>query len=197
MLLFVWLKMRLLYITSAQWVEKVLSNFDSFLLDHAACERKASGMAMSMLAHYPDKPDLVKHMTDLAVEELQHFKMVMRFIELRGLVMPADTKDLYVNELRKLFRRENQAYFMDRLIMAGIIELRGYERFSLVAKHCSDEKLKRFYETIARSEEKHHELFIELANQYFDPVEVQKRVDELLIAEADIVKGLPLRAALH
>jgi tRNA 2-(methylsulfanyl)-N6-isopentenyladenosine37 hydroxylase len=189
--------MRLLYTTSSQWVEKVLSDFDGFLLDHAACERKASGMAMSMLAHYPDKPDLVKQMTDLAVEELQHFKMVMRFIEQRGLVMPADTKDLYVNELRKLFRREKQEYFMDRLIMASIIELRGCERFFLVAQHCADEKVKSFYDAIAKSEEKHYELFIDLANQYFDPSDVEKRANELLIVEADIVKALPLRAALH
>lgn len=189
--------MRLLYTTSSQWVEKVLSDFDSFLLDHAACERKASGMAMSMLAHYPDKPELVKQMIDLAVEELQHFKMVMRLISERGLVMPADTKDLYVNELRKLFRRQGHEYLMDRLLMASIIELRGYERFSLVAQHCDDGKLKSFYQTIARSEEKHYELFIELAHQYFDPGDVEKRANELLVAEAAIVKVLPLRAALH
>ena len=49
-----------------EWVEMVLSDFDHFLLDHAACERKASSMAMSLVAHYPDRKDLVESMVALA-----------------------------------------------------------------------------------------------------------------------------------
>ena len=51
-----------------------MTDFDAFLLDHAACERKASAMAMSMVSHYPDKPDLVMAMADLAIEELAQRK---------------------------------------------------------------------------------------------------------------------------
>ena len=41
----------MLKIASAQeWLEAVLGSFDEFLLDHAANERKASAMAMSMVA---------------------------------------------------------------------------------------------------------------------------------------------------
>ena len=69
----------MLKIASAQeWLEAVLVSFDEFLLDHAANERKASAMAMSMVAHYPDKTELVTEMVDLALEELQHFRQVMR-----------------------------------------------------------------------------------------------------------------------
>ena len=39
-----------------------MADFDSFLLDHAAAEKKASGMAISMLSHYPDKVELVAAM---------------------------------------------------------------------------------------------------------------------------------------
>ncbi len=46
-----------------------MADFDSFLLDHAAAEKKASGMAVSMLSHYPDRVELVAAMADLAVEE--------------------------------------------------------------------------------------------------------------------------------
>ena len=42
--------------SSDAWLECVLANFDEFLIDHAANERKASTMAMSLVAHYPDKP---------------------------------------------------------------------------------------------------------------------------------------------
>jgi tRNA-(ms[2]io[6]A)-hydroxylase len=57
--------------------------------------------------------------------------------------------------------------------------------------------LQRFYRTITQSEEGHQGLFIQLAELYFDPAETRSRLQELLEAEADIVRGLPLRAALH
>ena len=60
----------LLYRTTQDWTETVLADFDRFLQDHAAAEKKASGMAISMLSHYPDKVDLVAAMAELAVEEL-------------------------------------------------------------------------------------------------------------------------------
>jgi len=41
----------LLYTTPDAWTQQVLADFDSFLLDHAAAEKKASGMAISMLSH--------------------------------------------------------------------------------------------------------------------------------------------------
>ncbi|MEP1471547.1 MAG: tRNA isopentenyl-2-thiomethyl-A-37 hydroxylase MiaE, partial [Halieaceae bacterium] len=56
------------YATSAAWTEAVLADFDSFLQDHAAAEKKASGMAMSMVSHYPDRFELVAAMADLAIE---------------------------------------------------------------------------------------------------------------------------------
>ena len=52
------------YQTPRAWTETVLADFDSFLLDHAMAEKKASGMAISMLSHYPDKVDLVAAMAE-------------------------------------------------------------------------------------------------------------------------------------
>ena len=72
--------------TDPAWVDTVLADFDRFLMDHAACERKASALAMSLVAHYPDRPALVTAMTDLAIEELAHFREVMKHIASRGLV---------------------------------------------------------------------------------------------------------------
>src|SRR5262249_55228150 len=64
--------MRLKTATSGAWLDAVLRDFDSFLQDHANCERKASGSAMNMVSHYPDRKELVSAMIDLAREELQH-----------------------------------------------------------------------------------------------------------------------------
>ena len=119
---------------SAQgWLEAVLASFDEFLLDHAANERKASAMAMSMVAHYPDRPRLVSEMIDLALEEMNHFRQVYRLIEARGLMLTADDKDPYVNALRRRMDKTREPYLLDRLLTGSVIEARGAERFSLIA----------------------------------------------------------------
>lgn len=185
------------YATPPEWTQTILADFDRFLLDHAAAEKKASGMAMSMVSHYPDKTDIVRTMTDLAVEELVHFKQVVKLIMARGLTMGSDEKDPYINALRKLFRQGTEFFLLDRLLIAGIIEARGHERFGLVADALPTGEDKRFYRAITRSEAKHSDVFLELAQQYFTADEITVRLDELLGLESEICAGLPLRAALH
>ena len=185
------------YQTPDSWIGCVLDNFDAFLLDHAAAEKKASGMAISMLSHYPDRVELVAAMTDLAVEELSHFREVVKWIHQRGLRTAADAPDPYVTEFRKSIRRSREAYLLDRLLTASIIEARGAERFALVAQALEDLPLKKFYASIAHSEERHFELFLDLANTYIERNVVAARWTELLDIEAYIVRQLPVRAALH
>lgn len=183
--------------TTEHWTNTVLKDFDTFLIDHAMAEKKASGMAMSMLSHYPDKTSLVSAMIDLSIEEMTHFKAVLKIMEERNLVMTADEKDPYVNEFRKSFRRGTDIYLMDRLLIAGIIEARGCERFGLVGEALPEGSLKRFYTAIAKSEAKHQDLFLELAYQYCPREATKNRLEELLEIEANIVADLPIRAALH
>ncbi|MDP2561211.1 tRNA-(ms[2]io[6]A)-hydroxylase [Psychrobium sp. 1_MG-2023] len=183
--------------TPAAWTEAVLANFDYFLQDHAAAEKKASGMAISMLSHYQDRPKLVRAMTDLALEELIHFKQVLKLMTARDVLLRNDTKDLYIKEIRALCRHPRDQLMMDRLLIAGIIEARGYERFSLVADALEAGKDQEFYAAIAKSEAKHKDLFVELAYEYFDKESVDTRLEELLIAEAKICEKLPFTGALH
>ena len=183
--------------TPAAWTEVVMADFDSFLLDHAAAEKKASGMAISMLSHYPDRVELVAAMADLAVEELTHYREVVKWIHRRGLITVADQKDPYVLAFREAIRQGRDAYLLDRLLTASIIEARGAERFALVADALEPGALKKFYQSIARSEARHYELFLDLACKYLDQETVDRRWHELLDIEAGIVRELPLRAALH
>ena len=91
--------------SSPAWLECVLNHFDQFLLDHAAAEKKAAGMALSMLSHYPDRTRLVTAMSELAVEEMVHFREVVKLIQERQLQLGADEKDPYVNEIRSWIRQ--------------------------------------------------------------------------------------------
>jgi tRNA 2-(methylsulfanyl)-N6-isopentenyladenosine37 hydroxylase len=183
--------------SSQQWVDAVLNDFNLFLLDHAANEKKASGVALNLAAHYPDKPELVAAMIDLAIEELNHYRDVFKIIRERHLTALPDEKDTYVNQLRALIRKGTEHYFLDRLLVAGIIEARGLERFTCVAVALPPGKLKRFYDAIAQSELRHAELFLSLANQYFASNVVAARAEDLLIRETEILEGLPVRAVLH
>lgn len=185
------------YATPPEWTTAVLADFDAFMQDHAAAEKKASGMAISMLSHYPDRTELVAAMADLAVEELVHYREVVKWLHQRGQLTTADCKDPYVGAFRDVIRRGRDVYLLDRLLTASIIEARGAERFALVADALEEGPLQRFYASIARSEERHFELFLHLAARYFDESMIAARWHTLLDIEADIVRSLPLRAALH
>ncbi len=181
------------------WVDHVMQNFDAFLGDHASCEKKASGMALHIAAHYPDRPQLVSAMVDLAVEELMHYREVVRLILARDLSPTPDTKDAYVQDMNNCIRRGSENYLLDRLLVAAVIEARGHERFALLARALPQSAEKRFYTTIAASEERHWRIFYELALTHTagGTTQVARRLDELIAAESDVIRGMPLRAALH
>lgn len=183
--------------SSSEWVETVLSDFDAFLLDHAACERKASAMAMSFVMRYPDRTQILDPMIVLAREELTHFHRVFRICIERGLRFSKDTKDPYVNGLLKLTRNGRDEEFLDRLVFAAVVEARGHERFGCIAEALPDGDLKDFYAEITRSEERHAEIFLDLASGYFAAEKIEERLRFFLDAEAALLPQLPLRAALH
>lgn len=189
--------LRLRTATDTSWIDVVLSDFDAFLIDHAACERKASATALKLVAHYSDRTVLVRELIPFAQEELDHYARVMEFILDRGLCTQPDEKDPYVTALMQLIKRGPEQYFLDRLLVLGIVEARGCERFGLVAEGLEPGPLKDFYTDIARSEARHHGLFVRLAKEYFPAERAQERLDELLDAEARIVNELPLRPAVH
>ena len=134
--------------THESWIKVVLNRFDDFLQDHASCEKKASGMAMSMASHYPDRPVLLSAMVDLAVEELNHYREVVRLIIARDNQPGPDSKDHYVKELNGLVRKGKEHFLLDRLLVAALIERRGAERFQLISNNVQDATIKRFYGSI-------------------------------------------------
>ena len=160
--------------TPAAWLDKVRSDLDVFLQDHAACERKASATAMTLASHYRDKEELVTAMVDLACEELGHFRRVYELIAARGGSLGADAKDLYVGRLLRLVRRGPDEYLLDRLLVAGVVEARGCERFRLLAEGL-DATLAPLYRDFATSEAVHAALFLRLARTYFPSEVVEAR----------------------
>lgn len=184
--------------SSPQWVEAVMSDFGSFLQDHANCERKASAMAMSFVAKFPDRREIIPELIETAIEELEHFQAVYEIMQSKGVPLPAQMgKDEYVAQLVNHCRSGREERFLDRLLLASIVECRGAERFRLVYENLEDPELKKFYQQLWASEAKHGNIFVKMALNYFDEQIVYNRLNELNNIEGEVLKALPLKAALH
>ena len=180
------------------WIETVLEDFDSFLQDHANCERKASSMAMSFVAKYPDRVEIIPELIETAVEELEHFQQVYAIMAARGVQLPHQIgEDHYVKTLLKTCRTDRDGRFIDRMLWASVIECRGAERFRLVYQHLPEGELKKFYHHLWASEAKHGHIFVKMLFHYYDEAPIYARLDELVAIEAETLAQLPLRPALH
>lgn len=179
------------------WLEAVSDDFDRFLLDHAACERKASALAMSFVVKFADRKSLVEPMICLAREELAHYHEVYRMIAKRGIPLAPDEKDPYVQKLIKHVRHGREEHFLDRLLVSGVIEARGCERFLKLGEHLEDEGLKNFYQRLGREEAGHYMIFLRIARNYFSDRLINDRLNELLDFESEIMLSVPFRPAVH
>lgn len=182
----------------AQWVDAVMNDFNTFLQDHANCERKASAMAMSFVAKYPNRMEIIPELIETALEEMEHFRDVYAFMEKRGVLLPHEIgQDHYVKQLLDFCRSGREERFLDRLLLASVIECRGAERFKLIAQALEDEALKQFYKRLWTSEARHGNIFVKMALNYFSKDEIYVRLNELNEIEADVLISLPIKAALH
>ena len=185
--------------TPPEWLDAVFANFDAFLLDHAACERKAAATGMSFVVRYPDKTSIIEPLIEFAREELEHFQIMFRIVNARGLILADDYKDAYVNALRSQVRNGGDGMLLDKLLVAGIVEARGCERLFMVAEALRQQEspLAEPYLELARAEARHHGLFFRLARTCFEDDVIEARAASLLDYEAELVKRLPHRAAVH
>lgn len=173
--------------TSPRWLAAVEANLDEVLLDHAHCEKKAAGTAMNMIFAYVDRVELVKALSAIVVEELEHFKLVIDLLEARGVRFRRLKPSNYGGQLAALVRTHEPAKAVDRLLVAGLIEARSCERFAILKDELTDRSLAAFYQNLFESEARHHASYVQLARLFADEAEVDRRLDELAIAEAEII----------
>ena len=184
--------------SSNDWINAVIADFDTFLMDHANCERKASAMALSFVAKYPNRKEILGELIEIGIEELEHFKEVYQIMESRGIMLPHEIgQDLYINQLIEVCRSGREERFMDRLLLASLVETRGAERFKLVYENINKSDLKSFYHKLWASEARHGEVFVRMCLNFFDEKSVYKRLGEMIEFEAEILESLPIKAALH
>lgn len=185
--------------TDPRWVNIVEKNIDEILTDHAYCEQKAASTAISLIVSFPEYPELIEEMIALSREEMGHFKMVHDLILERGQTLGRDRKDEYVLELIKFFPKggSRTTQLVHRLLYAALIEARSCERFRLLSEELEDKKLAEFYRKLMISEAGHYTMFLKFARQYGDLKEVNKKWDDLLHYEAEIMKNLGNKETVH
>lgn len=185
--------------TDPRWVNIVEKNVREILTDHAYCEQKAASTAISIIIGYSEFNDLVAEMTLLAQEEMSHFKMVHDKIVERGWHLGRERKDPYVNRLMKFFPKggSRNDQLVQRLLYAALIEARSCERFRLLSEELNDKKLAEFYRKLMISEANHYTMFLGFARKYGKREEVDKKWQDLLRFEAEIMKDLGREETVH
>lgn len=178
------------------WLEHALANLDEVLIDHAHCEKKAVATALSLLSSYPDNPRLAAAMVDLVEEEAGHLKQMVEILHARGLMLGKDPGDPYAQKLMTQVRG-GEFRLCDRLLVASIIEARSAERLKLLAENVEDAELRAIYQELFESEAGHFTLFFELARDLYGEEPARARLSELLDFEAELIRTLPVRAAMH
>jgi len=183
--------------TSKAWVEAVMNDFDTFLISHAECERKAYAMAMSFVAKYPDRTEIIPELIDIGIEELEHFRDVYKLMAERNLKLPHKIAEYdYASDMVKLSRSGYHERFLDRMMIASVIETRGGERFRLVEEALEPGPLKKFYKELWTNEAKHGDVFVNLALNYFTEEQVYERLRFFNEAEGKIIADAPVTAKL-
>ena len=185
--------------TDPRWVNIVEKNIDEILIDHAYCELKAASTAISLINSFPEYTELVQEMMKLVKEEMSHFKMVHDRLLDKGIKLGRDRKDEYVIELLKFFPKggSRDTQLVHRLLYAGLIEARSCERFKLLSEELPDAELAKFYKDLMVSEANHYSMFLNFARQYGERNEVDKKWQDLLNYEAEIMTSLSKDASMH
>lgn len=181
--------------TDPRWVNLAEKSIEEILTDHAYCEQKATSTNISLIQNYPEYEAMVEAVTPVVSEEWGHFKMVLEQLKKRGMNLGPQRKDIYVNELMKFVRkggRRNES-LTDRLLLSAMIEARSCERFKLLSKEVNDEDLREFYKRLMVSEAGHYKLFLDLATSVMGEDFVNKRWQEWLDYEAEVMQRMDLR----
>ncbi|WP_068598701.1 tRNA-(ms[2]io[6]A)-hydroxylase [Vaginella massiliensis] len=186
-------------LTDPRWANIAEQNLEEILTDHAWCEQKAATNAITLITNNSEHAELVEELTEIAIEEMQHFQMVTNIIKERGYTLGRERKDDYVGQLLKFCKKDgsrNMA-FIDRLLFAAMIEARSCERFRVLSQNIKDEELKKFYYDLMVSEANHYTTFLNFARKYSTDVDVEKRWKEWLEFEGELIKSYGDKEAIH
>lgn len=185
--------------TDPRWANIAEDNLEEILTDHAWCEQKAATNAIGLITMVPEHTDMVTELLAIAQEEMEHFHQVHEIIKKRGGVLGRTRKDDYVNDLLKFIVKGGNRtdLLVDKMLFAAMIEARSCERFKVLTENIKDEELRNFYNDLMISEANHYTTFIGFARQIGEPEKVNKRWEEWLEYEAQVIQSYRNKETIH
>lgn len=171
--------------TPDAWIQAAIEDVPTLLIDHANCEKKAANSAMTLMNRYIDHHQLLNKMSRLAREELRHFEQVIAIMKKRGIDYVPVSASRYASELHQHIRRTEPQRLVDTLIVGAIIEARSCERFYSLLPYL-DEELAKFYQSLLKSESRHFEDYLTLAEKVSGQ-DIQDRIDFFLQWDQQLV----------
>ncbi|HVY38973.1 MAG TPA: tRNA isopentenyl-2-thiomethyl-A-37 hydroxylase MiaE [Polyangia bacterium] len=186
--------------THPRWFASSTADLQLLLSDHLHCERKAAENALSLVRRYPHRGTSVAQLSRLAHEETSHVVQVAALMARRGWTPRADTPNQYARALLAEVRGQEPGRLLDALLVAAFIEARSHERLTLLARGfdaTGEDELSRFYAALGDAEERHAEIFLELAQALVPETAFADRLAFFAARETEILASLPHAPRIH
>ena len=173
--------------TRRDWIGQALGAMDDILLDHAHCEKKAASMAVNLMFRYPNHPQLMQPLSELAREELRHFEQILSVLIERSVEFKRQKPSTYAGRLVTIVRKDEPERMLDLMLCACLIEARSCERMKILSEHLEDPKLARLYKGLLACEARHHQVYIDMLETIFDREQIMARLEVIARHEADVL----------
>ncbi len=179
------------------WLPRMLDNLPAVLVDHAHLERKAATTAIN-LEKYRDLFPQVDELNTIAIEELQHFQLVLALLKRRGIPFGQPFPSPWISGLMRSIRNGSRQQVIDHLICCAFIEGRSCEKFQVLATTLPsiDPELAQFYASLVESEGNHYATYLIMA-RHIDEAETERRMDFYLDLEAKLIRERHDEPILH
>src|SRR4029434_8252083 len=119
------------------WLPKVRADLPAVLIDHAHLERKAATSALN-LEKYVELHDSVSELNAIAIEELQHFELVLQLLRERGVMFTGPQRSPWIGGMMNAVRKGRRHQVIDHLVVCSLIEGRSCEKFQILAHGIRD-----------------------------------------------------------
>jgi tRNA-(ms[2]io[6]A)-hydroxylase len=179
------------------WLPRVLNNLPAVLVDHAHLERKAATTAIN-LEKYRDLFPRVDELNAIAIEELQHFQLVLALLKRRGIPFGQPFPSPWISGLMRSVRHGTRVQVIDHLICCALVEGRSCEKFQVLAEALKtvDAELAAFYASLVESEGNHYATYLLMARE-IDEAETERRMNFYLDYEAELIREPHGQPILH
>lgn len=184
--------------TDPRWFAIARDQWQTLLLDHANCEKKAASTALALMFAYPEDTETAQRLSRLAREELRHFEQVQQKLVALGVPFRRMSPSRYAEGLRRLVRRDEPQRRLDLMLVGALIEARSHERFMGLIPHLSAQ-LAEFYGSLAAAEARHVDLYLKLAHRcgLATADEIARRLLTLSAAEAELATAPDAEFRFH